>query len=431
MLDAAHERWLRRELPRLVTAGVLSADAAERIERHYGEGDEQPSAVVPVVFGVLAAALIGGGLILVAAHNWDDLSRPVRTGLAVLPTVVAVALAAWVVATERPVGWREGAAVFWVLSVAGTLGLVSQIYHLPGDWTELLRTWLVLAVPVVYLLGSVGAFLLVGIGLSLLPWDTPQPLLFWVFSAALAPFVHGRLLKRPAAASSLLVAWVAGLTLLAGAPGTVEDLELSNGIPWVVTLMLALWACGEVARPRRWSWVLRLVGGVALVIAAYNLSFRDAWAGYWRRQGGPVDWRLETALEVTVIVLVALTAVGLLTVVWRRGARIEAALWGLALPTVWIAFAVAGDPLEQPGVAAVLVNLYLLILGAGLVLLGLRARALRQSNVGLAILAVLILLRFFDTDWSYLVRGLAFLAIGVSFLVVNRRLLGQRRGAPS
>jgi hypothetical protein len=44
------------------------------------------------------------------------------------------------------------------------------------------------------------------------------------------------------------------------------------------------------------------------------------------------------------------------------------------------------------------------------------------------LLTALIVLRFFDTDVGLPDRGLAFIAVGVGFLVVNAMLLKRRKG---
>lgn len=50
-----------------------------------------------VLFGILGAVLIGGGIILLLAHNWEQLGRPARVAVAFAPLVLsqALALPAW------------------------------------------------------------------------------------------------------------------------------------------------------------------------------------------------------------------------------------------------------------------------------------------------------------------------------------------------
>ena len=48
-----------------------------------------------------------------------------------------------------------------------------------------------------------------------------------------------------------------------------------------------------------------------------------------------------------------------------------------------------------------------------------RQRELRQISSGLTLLAGLVLLRFFGGEWSFVARGLAFVAIGLGFLFAH------------
>jgi len=83
--------------------------------------------------------------------------------------------------------------------------------------------------------------------------------------------------------------------------------------------------------------------------------------------------------------------------------------------------------LASPAIAVMLINLALLAMGVVTVRQGIERGSLRRMNLGLAVLSQTILLRFFDTDLSFVVRGLVFIAIGVGFLYMNLRLVRQRQ----
>ncbi len=89
-----------------------------------------------------------------------------------------------------------------------------------------------------------------------------------------------------------------------------------------------------------------------------------------------------------------------------------------------VAFVVA---LVSPAAAAILMNLALLGMGVVTVRHGIEQGSLKRMNLGLAVLSLTILLRFFDTDLSFVVRGLVFIAIGAGFLYMNLRLVRQRQ----
>ena len=61
-------------------------------------------------------------------------------------------------------------------------------------------------------------------------------------------------------------------------------------------------------------------------------------------------------------------------------------------------------------------------------IVGLRSERLSIVNIGMGILALLIITRFFDSELSFVARGLAFIAVGCAFLITNI-VLTRRKGA--
>ena len=69
-------------------------------------------------------------------------------------------------------------------------------------------------------------------------------------------------------------------------------------------------------------------------------------------------------------------------------------------------------------------------MGVGLLVRGFRARRIGTVNAGLLVVFALILLRFFDEDLGFAVRGVVFVLLGLAFLAVNL-VLARRKGAAS
>src|SRR5215468_1659385 len=97
-MTSSKGQWLLRELPGLVAGGVLDQAAADRLRQHLEAeaGADAGRRVAVVVFGALGALLIGGGLLLLLAHNWDDLTRSMRASLTLGLLIAAQGLAGWV-----------------------------------------------------------------------------------------------------------------------------------------------------------------------------------------------------------------------------------------------------------------------------------------------------------------------------------------------
>ena len=102
MIDKRAIRWLYQELPELTAKGVISQEAAGKIRQHYGElKPANKTPVILIICGVLGALLIGLGIILLLAHNWDQFSRLTRAILSFVPLVLGQGLALWVLC-KRP-----------------------------------------------------------------------------------------------------------------------------------------------------------------------------------------------------------------------------------------------------------------------------------------------------------------------------------------
>jgi len=153
-MSLIHHRWLAEQLPAWEREGIVTADGARTLRERYAA--EPQGGLAQLVVGAVGALLIGTGLIAVLAYNWDDFPRWVRIGLALGPLAVTQAVSWWVLGrgeTAKP--WqREAAAVVQTLAVGAAMALVSQIYNLPGKWTDLVFSWCVVSVPLAWVLRS-------------------------------------------------------------------------------------------------------------------------------------------------------------------------------------------------------------------------------------------------------------------------------------
>jgi uncharacterized membrane protein len=192
-------RWLRGQLPALVSSGVITAESAAALERHYDSAEEGETNFGFVVLASVGAVLVGAGVVLLIAHNWDELSRTVRSMIAILPLLIALALMAFALIrrdNSRP--WREVVAIFDVAAVATAISLISQTFQIQGTLAEFMQTWLLLSIPIVYLLRTtLGAVVyIIGCVTWLLAQQTwlgrpGNPNLFWVLLLLVAPYFAG------------------------------------------------------------------------------------------------------------------------------------------------------------------------------------------------------------------------------------------------
>ncbi len=430
-------QWLYEELPGLVSRGVLPKEAAEQLRQHYGEpgtpgGTAKRWAIV--LFSILGAALIGGGIILLLAHNWEELSRPVRAAISVAPLAGAAVLGAWLLWTGRTsTAWREGVGTFQTIGIGVAISLIAQTYNLGGRFDEFMLTWSLLALPVAYLLGATlpGILYLVGITVwtgSVLHGSAERLLYFPLLGLAL-PYLWwtsraNRYHPRP-----VLFAWVLAITVCIGT-GIALDRMVGRLAAWPV-LFAGLFGLLFLVGARWWgvamaAWQrpLQNVGALGAVGLALVLSFGDGWSH--SRWGWEEIQMWRAVAELAAVAVFPVAAIALWVRSWTRRAWSEVMIGAVPALAV-IGWAAAMRNAEMIG--AVLFNLYLFALGMGTLVIGLRERRLGTVNAGMAVLAAVILCRFFDSDLGFVVRGVAFIVIGVGFLATNLVLLRWKGAA--
>jgi uncharacterized membrane protein len=431
-----HIQWLYEELPGLVSRGVMPAEVAERLRQHYGAPGTPAGAAkrwAIILFSILGAALIGGGIILLLAHNWEELSRPVRAVISVAPLAVAAAIGAWLLWTGRTsTAWREGVGTFQTIAIGVAISLIAQTYNLGGRFDEFMLTWSLLALPVAYLLGATLPAILYLVGITV--WtgavghDAGQRLWYFPLLGLALPFLWwtsrgNRYHPRP-----VLFAWVLAITMSIATGIALEQvlgrLEVwpvfFGGLFGLLFLVGARWWGDATAA---WQRPLQNVGALGAVGLSLVLSFGDAWShGRWHWEQIQT-WR--TVAELAAVAVFPVAALALWVRSWTRRA------WSEVMVGAVPALAVVGWTLgvQSKLLGAGLFNLYLFALGIGTLVIGLRERRLGTVNAGMAVLAAVILCRFFDSDLGFVVRGVAFIVIGIGFLATNLILLKWKGAA--
>ena len=431
-------RWLYGEIPSLVESGVLGPDAAERLRTHYGEMPRAGRRLAVTLFSIFGALCIGGGVILLLAHNWAGLSRGARTVLALLPLVVTQAVGLWALYTgRRSAAWREGVGALQALAIGSSIALIGQTYHIPGDLGAFLLTWCLLGLPVIYLLGATTPAILYLAGIT--SWSGynqsvgGQALAFWALFAAVLPYFWSVARKNRYSARAATLGWALVLCLCVATGITLE--KVIPGL-WMIVysaLFAVLYLAGK-----RWfgdaplaaQRPFHMVGAGGIAVLAWLLTFEFPWdelgwdhyrsAYRYHMVAAWMDYLLAAALPVASVAL-------LVPAVKRRGAW--PLLYGVMPILVIVAYALTGASLDGLP-AQVLMNVYLFVLGVGTLVAGIRGMRISVVNGGMVILATLIITRFFDSDLGFVVRGVVFIAIGIGFLVANLLLMRNRAPKP-
>ena len=435
-------RWLRFQLPELVANGVITSDTARAIDQHY-EQDQPRSNFAFVVLAAIGSALVAAGIILLIAHNWDELSREMRTAIAFLPLLIAQALVVFtLMRRNESQPWREAAAVSDVAAVATAISLISQTYQVQGTFADFMRTWLLLSIPIVYLLrttlgaiayviGSV-LWLFARWGFLSSPGNT---MLFWVLLMLVIPHVVIRFRRDRDSRETATLVIILALAALFGVGATAEFADANVGVIAYAGLSTAIYLCGMKLFPQPAGRLhpLAVLGGIAIGVVAIVLSFESSWHMTHHVTSVPRSWSTNVAVAVELLFPVAAVCLASVDLLRRRAEfSLSAALLPIVAAVAWVIANMCRFPNERfqstrcSFAAATVLNCYALWLGIDILARGIRTNSIARANFGLLLIAALAICRFFDSDLSFVTRGIGFIIVGLGFLVANVLLFKRR-----
>ncbi len=425
-----HIAWLYEQLPGLAQKGILSEEQVEKIKAHFGPADTKPAYNWAfITISIIGALLVGGGIILIFAYNWDELSRTWRTVLSIVPLLLGLAIYGYMLFQQRrSTAWIEGAASFLMLMLASSIALVSQTYHIMGTPEEFLLTWLVPSIALLYLAPSSLCAIIYYIGIASWATETRGSESVWYWALLLAGLPHlWWAWRRQEAIRYRLVAWALALTFPFGWFGAVEQPILLYGF-WGSALVLGVMFLLEafetaqqhanpVAQPFRTFAVVAVY--IFLMVLTYLENYEPVQLDQLWKGHGYAAW----AVWVNLIVWLAMLG-GYVWLLLRRllTGNIPAQGYFTALFPVFLLLILVFSPGLYNWVPQLAANIYLLAWGIAYLYTGIRYSRMGLVNLGMLIILSLIAFRFFDTEWSYLAKGIAFVGLGMAFLGTNYAL---------
>ena len=433
---------MQGELPALVASGTLTAENARALEEYYKSSANASRNVGFVLLAALGSALVAAGIILLVAHNWDEFSRPVRSVVAFLPLIAAQCLSGFVLSRrDESQAWRETAAIFNVAAIGTAISLVSQTYQITGSLSGFICVWMLLSIPLVYLLRTtLGAITyLVGATVWLFvheKWGrTMNPALFWLLLLLVVPYFVAAYRRDRGSGETTALAIVLAAAAAIGLSFTAGYTNANLGTLAFAGFFATAYICGIEFFPRAESdrlHPLALLAGVAIGVMTIVLTFEEMW----RHRTTPT-WPVEAGQALGVAIELGFPIVAIALAVWsflRRSVHFSvlAAAFPIVAGAGWLVSGLCERPAGRWGstrcdfAASILLDVYALALGVELIVRGLRAGSSARANFGLLIIAALAIARFFDSDLTFVTRAVGFIVIGLGFIFANLVLFKKR-----
>jgi uncharacterized membrane protein len=436
-------RWLLAEIDRWKAEGVVSPEQADQLRARYNQpplAEATPKESVPwglLVFATAGAIVIGLGVILLFAYNWEEIPKFGKLALVFLAVIASHAGGLRLL--SKP-GWRpklgEAILALGTMFYGAGIWLVAQIdEHYPNGflfWAlgALAMAWAVrstanglLATILLVIWGCCETFdfrqpqfwsvMLVAGGLLPLAWRNRSALLLAATLAAIQLLLCANVFHWGSGAHAFTATLAWGVLLVAAARVTEADRAEFVGAPTVMAFF----------------------GFGAFLICAYLLSFHDAADNLldWSRRGGE---RSGLAYGFSWS-LFALALAGWLWIARRSLLQKELGIrredWLLPIALLYC-FGLAAMHQRGWGVF-VSWSFNLVLLGIAIMWMwrGCQESRLGPTVVGSLLLSAIVLARYFDLFQSLASRGLAFIILGGIFIAeaMFYRKMKQAKGGES
>lgn len=419
-------------LQELIEAKILTPETAGQVNSFYENRKGKQGNKLVIVFGILGALLVGSGIILIIAHNWDDLGKVGQLSVGLLPLLIAQLLAVYAFLKKRDSKvWIEVSSLLVFFAIATGISVVGQVYNLHSNFGRFLLTWIILSLPLLYTHRSALVSLLVW---GLATWyvgeicynfrDNLFAPWYWAVVAVLSPYYINLILKSPTSNFTFFHHWfVAGsLAFSLGMFAYEADELIMLSYITLFSIFVLIGQLKSFQNIRTIANAYLVIGSVGIISLLLFLSFD----GYWQNAYDHVDdWMTSREMVVNGFLVVLASALVYKLQGYKKFTLINAKSFAFLAVIILLFIGYA-----SPTIAQLLTNFLILALAIFTIRDGAINQRLGIMNYGLLIVSSLIICRFFDTDLSFIWRGLLFVAVGVGFFVANFWMSKKKKQMP-
>lgn len=417
----------KQQINELLENNIITPEVARDITNYF-QNKQQAASKLPIIFGIFGALLGGLGIILLIGHNWDDFTTTTKTILAFIPLLIGQ-LASGYTLLKKPesIAWRESSGAFLFCGVGASIALISQIYHIPGNFNNFILTWMLVCLPLVYLLKSSLVSLLYLIGITVYNVNVGyvdnqniDNYWYWLLLLAIAPHYFNLIQKRPSGNFTVFHHWFIGITLLINLGTFNEKSEELIFITYGIFIAL-LYLIGKTKYVNNLKIISNsylTIGKLGGLYFLYTASFRFIW-----KELAIINSEADVLLIVVTTTLFILAGI-VFNYIRKKEKQEPLTLFHYNFLVIALLFLLAQISIIATVVVA---NLYILILGLQEIQKGNKTNSLARLNFGILIIAILTGCRFFDENMTFVVRGVMFIIVGFGFFALNYYLLKKRK----
>ena len=430
--------WLKQELELWKQEGIVSEEQAEKIKEkyHLAQIEEKDAATkLIMVISLIGALLIGGGVILFIASNWQVIPKSVKL-LVIFGIILSVNYFGYYLRYTKGAYPKVGLALLFLGSLLFGAGiwLVAQTYNITSRYHSGVLFWSVGILPVSWLLGLQSILVLSSGLLSFwtvwksLDISTPNYLYPVMMFSAILPLCYKQKSKIALFVSltGILLWFGFGPCLFYLKPPQMFHLL----ILFYITLGVFLYSTGLLhsfyERLADYQLIYRFLGIFVLFSFIYIVSFKEIIMEMGRLATAPFP--VSFWVIFGMLILLSCIAIGGVFLTRRINEYASNILnYEIAFIGILLLFPVSILILHNAVFHSILANLLLLTLSVGVIILGYYEERALFINIGFVFFGIHFFTRYFDWAYKYLPRSLFFIISGIILILIATFMEKQRR----
>lgn len=442
MADKRMVKWLFEQLPEWVENGLINEDQVARLEAHYGSHLSRPDSRVDpgiIAISIVGALLIVGGVLSIVAYNWEQFGQSVRLFISFIPVALGLSFYLFTFLKKKEsLAWRESATGVLLLTLGSTIALYLQTMGTDVNEHTLVRPWMILSIPIVYGMGSSLGMLIYFYLITVwaLGVSRPESAYYWLLISAAFPHLWryfrqpGQAIRKQLLSWGFVLSWTFGW--FAATPWHAPEYTILGAALWLSVFGGLSFFMPGISEGTIFKNPFRFAALAGIFILVIMGSFKQQQVMGFSFQG---IWKDSEYTAFTLGLNAGLLAVfaglwGLVAVRMVKEARIAGSEWLVwSFPIFAAIYVVLAGNFSQSSAGMATSNLFGVALGMAYVWKGVTRYSLSALNTGLLFILGLAVQRFFDSNWSLVVKGVAFIFLGMLFLSVNVYFARRRKSS--
>lgn len=419
--------WLVKETKKWVSGGIITVDQADQIIGLYPA--ENRNRLVPVLL-LLGAVLLGTGIILFFASNWQYTPKWLKVSIVIVPMVL-FHLSAQLTCENYP-RLSQALTLLGCIMFGSGIWLIAQIFHISAHFPNGLLFWLLGVLPVAFILREELPLGLCAVLLAMWVMAEQSTALLVIFTAMVL-FAGVFYLAYTLRSSFALVFSLISVTMFA----IFEiDLILFNNYRFneagsLVPLIMLLAGSSLVYMSRHpvnetirnFPMIYKLLGVLLTGLSLFLMSMEFFAADFIKLRHSGAGYVLFWVLYVFVAFLGAYA-------ISRRSTDIKEVLkdnypW-LAVDA--LIFIILLAPFNELTLMIIL-NLFMFVWALLIIISAYQAQSSLYFILGMAAFNLYILEEYFNFFWKSLPKSMFFIAGGIVLVVSGALMERQRRKA--